>query len=185
MSFQSWGEVLARAEVDGTPLANTLTATSILPAQAKVQLPQSAFFYVGKLLRARAVGRVSTTTGPPTITFDVRFGSVIVFNGGAVTTVASVTNKTWWLDVTLTCRAVGAGGSATANMMGTGSLTSSAVVGSTGGAANTALLPDSAPVVGTSFDPGAAAVVDLFATWSAASASNTLQLHQFILEALN
>jgi len=185
MSYQSWGEVLARSEVDGPALASSVTATSILSAQSKVQLPQGSFFFVGKILRVRAVGRISTTTGPPTITFDIRFGSVVVFNGGAVTTVASVTNKTWWLDVLLTCRAVGAGGSATANMFGVGNLTSSAVVGSTGGAANTAMLPDSAPAVGTSFDPGTSQIVDLFATWSASNASNSVQCHEYVLEALN
>lgn len=184
MSYQGWSETLAVAQSDGTALASSTTATSILPAHAKVSIPVG-YWQVGRVLRVKAFGRISTTTGPPSITLDVRFGSTVVFNGGAVVTVASVTNKTWYLDVHMTVRAVGAGGSGTANVFGVGCLTSSAVVGSTGGAANNAMLPDSAPAVGTTFDPGAAQTVDLFATWSASSASNSIQLHKYILESLN
>lgn len=182
MSLQTWGETLITAQVDGTALANSTTATSILPPAAKFTLPAN-FCNIGKTLRVTAFGRISTTTGPPTITFDVRFGAVVVFNGAAVTTVVSLTNKTWLLEAILTCRSIGASTSAT--MLGTGSFTSSIVVGSTGGNANTAMLPDSAPAVGTGFDSTSSQTVDLFATWSAASASNTLQLHNYTLEAMN
>lgn len=182
MSLQTWEESLVTAQVDGTALANTTTATSIIPAAARFTLPAN-FMAIGKVLKVTAIGRISTTTGPPTITLDVRLGSVVVFNGAAVTTVASVTNKTWLFEAWLTCRAIGA--STSANMIGSGRLTSSAVVGSTGGAANGAILPDSAPAVGTGFDSTASQAVDLFATWSAASASNTIQLHQYTLEAMN
>jgi len=182
MSLQTWGETLISAQVDGTALNTSTTATSILPPAAKFTLPAN-FFSIGKVIRVSAFGRISTTTGPPTITYDVRLGSVVVFNGAAVTTVASVTNKTWELVALLTCRAIGA--STSANLIGVGRLTSSAVVGSTGGAANTAMLPDSAPAVGTGFDSTAAQAVDLFATWSASSASNSVQLHGYTLEAMN
>ena len=182
MSLQGWGETLISAQVDGTALASSTTPTSILPGAAKFTLPAN-YFSIGKVLRVTAQGRVSTTTGPPTLTLDVRFGSVIVFNGGAMTTVASVTNKSWELMALLTCRAIGA--STSANMLGIGKWTSSAAVGSTGGNANTCVLPDSAPAVGTGFDSTISSVVDLFATWSASSASNSVQLHSFILESLN
>jgi hypothetical protein len=182
MSLQTWSETLISAQIDGTALNTSTTATSILPPAAKFTLPAN-FFSIGKVLRVTATGRISTTTGPPTITLDVRFGSVVVFNGAAVTTVASVTNKTWMLKTLLTCRAIGA--STTANVIGVGEFVSSAVVGSTGGNANTAVLPDSAPAVGTGFDSTSSQTVDLFATWSASSASNSIQLHEFTLEALN
>jgi len=182
MSLQTWSETLISAQIDGTPLNTSTTATSILPAAAKYTLPAN-FFAIGKVLRVTATGRISTTTGPPTITLDIRLGSTVVFNGAAVTTVASVTNKTWELVTLLTCRSIGS--STTATLFGSGKLTSAAVVGSTGGNANTAMLPDSAPAVGTGFDSMVAQVVDLFATWSASSASNSVQAHQFILESLN
>lgn len=180
MSLQTWSETLISAQVDGTALNTSTTATSILPPAAKFTIPAN-FFSIGKVLRVTANGRISTTTGPPTITLDLRFGSTVVFNGAAVTTVASLTNKSWELMALLTCRAIGT----SANLIGVGKLTSSIVVGSTGGAANTAVLPDSAPAVGSNFDSTLAQIVDLFATWSASNASNSIQLHGFTLEALN
>lgn len=182
MPNQPWAQALISAQGDGSALASSVTATSILPTASKYTLPAN-FLAVGSVLRLTAQGRISTFTGPPTITFDVRFGAVIVFNGAAVTTVASLTNKTWQLEAILTCRAIG--GSTTANLMGIGKLTSAIVVGSTGGAANTAMLPDSAPAVGTGFDSTVAQQVDLFATWSASNASNSVQLHSYALESLN
>lgn len=181
MSLQTWGETLISAAVDGTALNTSTTPTSILPAAAKFTLPANFFSVPGKVLRITAQGRISTTTGPPTITFDVRFGSTVVWNGAAFTTVASLTNKSWELMTILTCRTIGSA----ANLLGIGKCTSSIVVGSTGGNANTAVLPDSAPAVGNNFDSTAAQVVDLFATWSASSASNSVQLHNYVLEALN
>jgi len=184
VSLQGWSETLITAQVDGTALNTSATATSILPAAAKFTLPAN-WCAIGKTLRFIAQGRISTTASSPTITFDIRFGAVIVFNGAAVATVSASgqTNKTWQLEALLTCRAIGA--STSANLMGIGKLTSSAVVGSTGGNANTAMLPDSAPAVGTGFDSTTSQQVDLFATWSASSASNSVQLHNFALESLN
>jgi len=181
MSLQSWSETLISAQVDGTALASSASATSILPAAAKYTLPAN-FFSVGKVLRVTAQGRISNTA-TPTITLDIRLGAVIVFNGGTVATVSTLTNKTWQFEALLTCRAIGA--STTANLFGSGKLTSSIVVGSTGGNANTAMLPDNTPVVGTGFDSTVSNQVDLFATWSASSASNTITLHSYVLEALN
>jgi hypothetical protein len=39
--------------------------------------------------------------------------------------------------------------------------------------------------VGTGFDSTAAQLVDLFATWSVANASNSITCHQFHIEDLN
>jgi hypothetical protein len=182
MSLQTWGETLISAQVDGTAVNTTTSPTSLTPPASRFTLPAN-FFSIGKILRVWATGRISTTTGPPTITLDVRFGSTVVFNGAAVTTVASLTNKSWEMTALLTCRSIGNGTVAT--LLGTGKLTSAIVVGSSGGNANTAMLPDNTPAVGTGFDSTVAQQVDLFATWSASSASNSIQLHQFALESLN
>lgn len=183
MSLQTWSETLISAQVDGAAYNTSITATSILPGAAKFTIPAN-FFAIGKVLRVTANGRISTTTGPPSITLDVRFGTTnVIWNGAAFVTVASVTNKSWELMALLTCRAIGSG--TAANIIGVGKFTSSAVVGSTGGNANTAVLPDSAPVVGSGFDSTAAQILDLYATWSASSASNSIQLHSFALESLN
>lgn len=188
MSRYSWVETYASANADGTALTNTITATSIIPTSAKSTLPSFYFDAIGKALRIRASGRISTVvTTPGTLTLDVRFGSVIVFNGGAISlNTTAQTNATWMLDAILTCRTIGSGTSAT--MLGVGRFASRAVIGSAAAAAGgvgTWLLPDTAPAAGTGFDSTASQAIDLFATWSVASASNSITLHQLLVESLN
>lgn len=176
MSSNSWNQTLITSQTDGSALTNTTTATSILPGAAKFVLP-SNLFQIGTKLRVKASGRVSTAAATPgTLTFDVRFGSVIVFNGGASGTVAtSASNVTWDLEAELTCRSIGASTSAT--MIGTGRLITAALSTST----PIMLLPASSPAAGTGFDSTASQTVDLFATWSVASASNTITCHAYEL----
>jgi hypothetical protein len=183
-SRQTWQETLIAAEIDGTALNTSVTATSIIPPAARFTLPAN-YFDIGKVLRINAWGRVSTFTSG-TLTVDYRMGptsNIIVWNGGAFVTVISLTNKSWRLILMMTCRAIGS--ATTANLMGMGDFCSSAVVGSTGGAANDVMLPDNTPAVGTGFDSTVAMVADLFATWSVSSASNSIQTHMYTLEALN
>lgn len=189
MSIQLWNERFITSGEDGSALTNSTTATSILPASRKFTLPSYFFDGTGKELRIRASGRISTVvTTPGTLTLDVRFGSVVVFNGGAMTlNTTAQTNVGWILDVRLVCRAIGAGTSA--NMLGQGTWTSHAVIGSaapTAGTAGTHVLPyNAAPAAGTGFDSTAAQTIDLFATWSVASASNSITCHQFLIDSPN
>ena len=82
----SWLQTLNNSPIDGTALANSTVATSLLPPIAKPTLPANYFTSAGKLFKLRASGRISTVvTTPGTLTLDVRFGSVVVFNGGAMT----------------------------------------------------------------------------------------------------
>lgn len=189
MSANYWAEILAEAQVDGATLASSVTPTSILPAAARCTLPAGFFRNPGKAVKLTAAGRISCLNPTPgNITLDVRMGptsNIIVFNGGAVAlnTAAGKTNVTWWLEAILTCRAIGAG--TAANLMGTGWLMSEVINGSAVGIAETAMLPASAPAVGTGFDATVAMVVDLFATFSVNNAANSITLHQYTLEALN
>lgn len=190
MSNQAWVEPFIIAAGDGSALASSTTATSLVPAATKFTLP-SAFFQAidGKTLRFRASGRISTVvTTPGTLTLDIRFGSVVVFNGGAMTlNVVAQTNVNWILEADLVIRAVGA--STNANVLGQGKWLSHAVIGSpapTVGGCGTHLLPyNAAPAAGTGFDSTAAQTVDLFATWSVSNAANSITLHQFSLLSLN
>ena len=66
-----------------------------------------------------------------------------------------------------------------------GTFTSEAAGATTvAGEAKTMLLPASAPAVGNGFDSTSAALIDLFATWQTANASNSIQCHQFMLISL-
>src|SRR5262245_16374628 len=109
---------LMTAQADGAAVTTNGADTSMLPTSALYTLPASFLQFIGQDLHFRASGRVSTTTGTNTITFKVKFGSIFVFAPAAVTLVASQTNQTWILDITLTVRAVGSG--TAANLMGTG-----------------------------------------------------------------
>lgn len=189
MSMQGWVEAIGWASADGPALSNTVTPTSILLPQGKAVLPANFFDKPGKSLRLMAAGRMSTVvTTPGTLTLDVRMGSsIIAFNGGAMNlNVTAQTNAAWWLEVLLTCRTTGSGVLAT--VIGTGIFTSRGLIGSpalAAGYAPGALLPDTAPVVGSGFDSTTTQTVDLFATWSIANAANSIQVHHCTLEALN
>lgn len=174
MSNVRFLEPLIEQQVDGTALSNTTTPTSIIAPAAKFTLPAN-FFQVGKELFVRAAGRISTAgSSPGTLTLDVRVGSVVVFSGGASGTLAvSASNLTWIFEAMLTCRSIGA--STVATILGTGKLLSAALSATT----PIQLLPASSPAAGTGFDSTAAAVLDLFATWSVANASNSLRCDQF------
>ena len=187
MSIQTWQETLITGQGDGTALTNTVTATSIIPAAAKLLLPPN-YFAIGKKFRIKSSGRISTfNTGPGTLTFEVRIGGVVAFTGGAMVLIATgMTNSTWELEIDLSCRAIGAGTGTT--LLGTGRYVSRTVIGS-GAAGSTGVgvltLPDTAPVVGAGFDATVTNALDLFATWSVANAANSIQTHQYSVEALN
>jgi hypothetical protein len=179
MSSPGYVDTLARAETDGPVLATFTTRASLTPAAARYTTPTTGFWQVGKVLRLTAQGRISTFTSG-TFTFSFGVGSVDAFASQALTMVASQTNQTWELDLLMTVRAVGAGGSATANLIGVGKLNAGAAI-----TASTTMLPATAPAVGTSFDPGAASVLDLFLACSVSNAANGATLHGYTLEALN
>lgn len=191
MSLNTWVETLITSQVDSTALTASNTQTSILPPAARFTLPSNYFQAIGKMLRLKAMGRVSNiVTTPGTLSFFVTLGTVAspinAFSSGALgLNIVAKTNVTWWLDVIMTCRAIGSGTSA--NLMGIGQWTSESVIGSptnaTGGS-GTLLLPVTAPVVGTGFDSTITNVVDLQATWSLNNA-NSILTHEYSLEAMN
>jgi hypothetical protein len=185
VSQQTWVETLVTAQVDG-PALTTAAAASCLPPVAKITLPNN-YFYVGRKLRIRASGRIScVVTTPGTARYDVRIGSTVVFDGLAMNlNVVAKTNVNWWLDIELTCRAIGTGAATT--FMGQGTWVSEAGVGAplptAGGSASFTLPYNSAPVVGTGVDNTTALTVDMFFTQTVATGSMTL--HEYSLESLN
>lgn len=178
---------LINGQVDGPALTASSVATSILPAHAKYTINAGVIDAPGMMFKVTATGRVSNiVTSPGTLTLDLRFGSVIVANGGAMSlNVVAKTNVPWYLEWILTCRSIG--NSTNASMFHQGKWESESVIGAgvpTAGGAGVAMLPNAAPAVGTGFDSTAGFVVDLFATWSANNA-NSITCHQFLLEQIN
>jgi hypothetical protein len=187
MGSQFYVDTLAAMQADGTALANSVTATSLLHASGIVSL-EEGFYYVGRTLRVRCAGRISNiVTTPGTITFTIRHSAIDVWSSGAIAlNVVAKTNVPFTLEVELTCRAVGA--STSANLMGIGRLLTESIVGSplpSVGGAGQLVVPTTAPAVGSGFDSTIANPVNLFAQWSIANAGNTITAHQFTVEAVN
>lgn len=189
MSLQTWSECLINSAVAGAAVANTTTQTTLLDATAIATLPAN-YLSIGKTLHIWASGACGcVVTASPTLQFFVRVGgSVNCFSGGAMpSNVVAKTNVPWILDLYLTCRAIGSG--TAANFMGQGTFTSELVIGSplpSAGGSGVQVLPyNAAPAVGTGFASTAAQTVDLQVAWGTANASNTITLHEFLLEAIN
>lgn len=190
MSNQSFSETLIVGQSDGSPLSNTLTATSIIPVAAKLLIPANSWF-IGRALRVRATGRISTVvTTPGTFTFTLQLGPtstiVAATSGGLGLNIIAQTNQTWDLEWLLTCRAIG--NAALTTLMHTGKWTSRASLlapATTTAGVGTTLFPETAPVVGTGFDATVNNTLDMFGAWSVASASNSITVHQYTVEALN
>ena len=192
MPANSYESVFAFNQGDGAALASSTTPTSLLPAAAKYKLWANYFENLGKTIKMTAHGRISTVvTTPGTLTLQARFvdsaaTTVSVFDGGAMTlNVNAQTNVHWWLEVIMICRSVGSAGT----LFGFGTFRSHAVIGSaapTAGTAGTHMLPyNAAPAVGTAFNMTLENQVDLFATWSVNNASNSITLHNYLLESMN
>lgn len=187
MSLQTWQEVLVNGSVDG-PTLTAAAAASCIPTPSRIILPNN-YFYIGRMLRITMAGRIScAVTTPGTARFDVRTGpsgTIICYDTGALNlNIVAKTTIPWWLQILLTCRAVG---SVTAtNFMGIGQFISEAVIAaplpSVGG--NGVLnAPVGTPAVGTGFDNTAANALDVFFTQTVATGSMTV--HQYLVESLN
>src|SRR5690348_3348379 len=165
MSFNAWVEAVQAMQQDGSALANTTTATSILHATGKWTF-NPFFFTTGRALRWTASGRISNiVTTPGTLTLDFRLGSTVIVNGGAMAlNTTAKTNVSWKSTGVITCRAVGSGTATT--FLGQGEFASESVVGSAAGVAGQISMPASAPAVGTGIDYTASQTLDMFATWS-------------------
>lgn len=189
MSYQSWQTTLAWATTAGAALTASTTQTSLLPAGSRYVLP-ATWFQVGTMLHVLATGVMSTTTTPGTLQFTLTMGTIAtpinVFVGGLLALAASVSSVAWWLEMLLTCRAVGTGTSA--NLMGTGQFTSRALLGAPPVGSQqgipTAMMPETSPVVGTGFDSTLTQTVDLQAAWGTNNA-NTITLYQYALQSIN
>jgi hypothetical protein len=187
MPLQTWTEALASSQADSVAVANTLTETSILPTNCNIIFPSSFFVNLGQSIYIRAFGRASTVvTTPGTLKLSVKLGgtgasgtAVATFTTPTLTTTAQ-TNDSWWLEWMLQLRVTGS----VAQFMHLAQFTSGILNNNTV-APQTSFFPATAPAVGTAFDARASNQFDLTATWSVASASNTIQTHGFILQSLN
>lgn len=181
MSSNSWLQTLISAQVAGAALT-AAAAASCLPAAARFSFPPNAL-KIGDKFQIKASGIISNViTTPGTARFDVRFGSAVVFDSGALNlNIIAKTNVPWWLDIELTVRAIGA--STSASIIGQGLFASEAVIASplpTVGGNGVLNIPVSGVAAGTGFDSTASNFIDLFFTQTVATGSLTLQQYDLV-----
>ena len=181
---QTFNETVMTSQIDGGNIT-AAAATSLLPAAAKFVIPAN-YWQIGRKLNIKAHGRISSViTTPGTARFDVRMGATVVFDGLAILldSVAAHTNVAWFLEIDLTCRAIGT----SANFMGVGRWTCEDILGVPATAPKgvlTAMLPwNTAPAVGANFDSTATQILDLFFTQTVATGA--CLIHQFELNLPN
>ena len=176
------------AQAQGPNLTASLTRTTIMPTAAKQTVPTQFFDRPGKMLRFQVHGRLSNiVTTPGTLTLDLTFAAVQVWNSGAIQLSAIAhTTLPFKLEVTMTCRAIGAG--TAANVMSAGMMTSQCIIPAVGvvdaGSHNSLMVPNATPVVSTGFDSTILNAIDLFGTFSLANA-NAIAIEQFLIYELN
>lgn len=192
MSRQFWSETLAWATASGTAVANTTTETILFP---NVTIPAN-YMQDGRALRLKAYGGYGTTA-TPTLVFTVRWGgvsgTVLALQAANVTTSgvgagASMT-AAWELEVVIQTRSNGSAGTVftsghsilyTSTLLTAGTVTNYGQVapivsGSTGGTTPAAVTADLT----------ADTALSLTADWGTANAANSIQGHQYMIEALN
>lgn len=177
MSRQVFSEPIHWTDADGSAIANTTTEALVFPVLTIL----GNYMQYGRVLRVRAFGRYSTT-GSPTGLWALRFGGLagtVLAQTGALTLGTAQTNLAWGLEILIHTRVNGASGSLFATGEITINTTATAGTGLAYGSAGTAT--PAAASVDLSIDQDLALTFD----WSAASASNTLTGHQWVVESLN
>jgi hypothetical protein len=192
MSGQGWVDTLTSAQTAGPALSAFTTAISCLPTPARHTIPPDDW-EIGKSLWIRASGGISNVvTTSPTFTFEFRLGptsNIVAWSSGAiVTSTTAHTLVPWWLDIQLTCRAIGGGTSG--NLIGQGLVVSRAFIDVSGVDVTTTghpalMVPETSPAVGTGFDTNVANIADLFVACQTSAAGNAITLHQYQLLSMN
>jgi hypothetical protein len=184
-------EMLSSVIVDGTAIASSSAEARLAPA---VVLPRNFMAISGNLpgrtLRVQARGRVTTLTTAATMTFrfriaatDIITGTVLCASGGIIQDAVAVqTNTQWEAECHIVNRSVGSTGTVFAQgdsdmaskKVGTAAENSALFMGSAGAATPAAVTYD------TTIDQ----YLQFTGQWSLATAYS-IQMHQYIIEALN
>jgi hypothetical protein len=171
-----------QADESAVTLASTNKA--LVPAVRYNMLGTQFFNFVGRRLRIRAFGKITTAATPGNLTVALLWGTGADANGtsivasAAVALVASQTNISWELEAYVHARAVGSSGS----LFGTGKLIVGNVVIATSN--QPILLPASAAAVVGSLDLTGTSIPSLQALRSGSTAE-TMTVQDFDLSPMN
>lgn len=169
----------------GTDIAAvTLAVTNkaLYPISNFPALGGQYFARVGKKVRIRLFGRITTGITPGNLTMSLLYGTgadangVVLASSSALTLIASQTNLSWMAEFHVHCRSIGS----TGTLFCTGRVIFNPAV--VANASN--LIPASAPVVSTACDLTASLIPSIQALRSG-STVETMQIHDMEVIALN
>ncbi len=189
MGLQTFQETLVAQSVTGSSFASYTTAKTVIAATNLITLPAN-WFYIGRALKINVTGAISNiVTTPGLMNFQVKIGSVAAFDTGNIQLNATAhTLLPFWLEILLTCRAVGS--STSANLMGqakaNGKMFTVTAAQTDGANTNTMIMaPATAPAVGTGFDSTIANILDFWVGFTISDPANLVRIDQYIISALN
>lgn len=168
------------SDITGVTLSTTDKA--LYPASNFPVLGGQYFARIGKKLRIRLFGRITTALTPGNGTFGVYYGTgadangVLLASSAAMTLIASQTNLSWEATVNVHCRSIGS----TGTLFVTGAWEMNAAVV----AAQNGLIPASAATVSGSCDLTAALIISVQFKRSG-NTVETMQVHDMEVVALN
>lgn len=151
---------------DSSAIASTASETNYSLNEAL----SSSFFYPGRIFKLTAAG-VYSTTGTPTLVFKILFGSTTLLTFTAKTGINNASNQSWRIEAEITCRSNGATG--TVMVDGTLFFNTAAGVDTVESVTNNAAV---------TVDTTTPANLQISATWSASSSSNTTTMKKFKVE---
>lgn len=166
--------------------AVTLAATNkaLYPPSNFPVLGGQYFARIGKKIRIRLFGRMTTGATPGNLTLGVYYGDgtdangVLLQSSAAFALTASQTNLSWECDIFVHCRSIGA----TGTLFATGMF--NANVGVVASTLQPIMIPASAAAVSAACDLTAAKIISVQALRSGSTAE-TMQVHDLEVIALN
>jgi hypothetical protein len=153
------------------PGGNTIASTAAETAFSSSYTIPANDLAVGDVLRLKLWGTYSTDIIAPTITGKVKFGSVVMLNTGALTTIAGVTNAGWTAEASFIVQSIGGAGAIDAQ---------GSAFFATAATTTLSVIVDNTATVAV--DTTTTEAITVTITWSASSAANTITLRQMILE---
>lgn len=167
--------------VDISAVTLSTTDKALYPVSNFPVLGGQYFSRIGKKIKIRLFGRMTTGTTPGNLTWDIYFGTgadangTILASSAAEALTASQTNLTWEVELYIHCRSTGSAG--------TLFVTGHAIFNESVKAVRQ-MIPASAPAVSGSVDLTAANIISVQVKRSGSTAE-TMQVHDMEVIALN
>lgn len=192
MPQQGWSQNVVSQRAAGT-LFNTYTTAKTVINQQDLYGFYPNYWQVQQRMRVKANMAISNiVTTPGTITFQIMFGSIVVWSSGAIQLNATAhTLLPAVLEVDLVCQLANTGvGGVIAKLMGVGRLsgvmfTKTAAQVDGVNSETQMVVPVTAPALGTAFDGTISQILDFWAGFSISSSGNGIQMADYSVDLTN